>query len=241
MITRRYAMILMAFLGLAMIRSSATLAQATTGDASPQSPADRDVKNMDQKLLDGLETGPVPGGQPAGSETKPQPNDRDKSRQEQVIDPFKRGSDTGSENPLQRIGLQMHQVRERLQQRDVSPATQQTQQKIIEDLDELIAALAERQQSEQRQRPSTSQGKKQPSTRASQQAARDSTAQAGQGESQAGETAAMRRAASEIWGHLPERLRRQMQSAGAVEFLPKYRELIEDYYRRLAEDHNHQQ
>jgi hypothetical protein len=40
----------------------------------------------------------------------------------------------------------------------------------------------------------------------------------------------------EIWGHLPERLRQQMQNADAIEFLPQYRQLIEDYYRRLSEE-----
>ena len=40
----------------------------------------------------------------------------------------------------------------------------------------------------------------------------------------------------EVWGHLPERYRRHVQNAGAIEFLPQYRKLIEDYYRRLSEE-----
>ena len=39
-----------------------------------------------------------------------------------------------------------------------------------------------------------------------------------------------------FWGHLPEKIRDQMQSSMSEEFLPKYERLIEDYYRRLAED-----
>lgn len=37
------------------------------------------------------------------------------------------------------------------------------------------------------------------------------------------------------WGHLPERVRQQLQSAAIERFLPQYEELIEEYYRRLAE------
>ena len=38
------------------------------------------------------------------------------------------------------------------------------------------------------------------------------------------------------WGHLPAKLREQMQSSLKEQFLPKYERVIEDYYRRLAED-----
>jgi len=41
---------------------------------------------------------------------------------------------------------------------------------------------------------------------------------------------------SRIWGHLPDKLRDQMQASLSEQFLPKYEQLIEDYYRRLAED-----
>jgi len=46
----------------------------------------------------------------------------------------------------------------------------------------------------------------------------------------------VQRAMGDVWGHLPERYRRHVQNAGAVEFLPQYRKLIEDYYRRLSEE-----
>jgi hypothetical protein len=39
-----------------------------------------------------------------------------------------------------------------------------------------------------------------------------------------------------VWGQLPDRLRDQVQQAPPEEFLPAYRELIEAYYRRLAEE-----
>lgn len=37
------------------------------------------------------------------------------------------------------------------------------------------------------------------------------------------------------WGHLPERMREQMLQGSDSEFLPEYRNELQDYYRRLAE------
>jgi hypothetical protein len=40
----------------------------------------------------------------------------------------------------------------------------------------------------------------------------------------------------QVWGHLPPKIRDQMQSGLIEEFLPKYERLIEEYYSRLAEE-----
>ena len=39
-----------------------------------------------------------------------------------------------------------------------------------------------------------------------------------------------------IWGHLPEKVRDDMQASFSEQFLPKYERLIEEYYKRLAEE-----
>ena len=52
----------------------------------------------------------------------------------------------------------------------------------------------------------------------------------------AGRVVTQRQLLKEVWGHLPERVRRQMQSGSPEEVLPKYQKLIEEYYKRLAED-----
>lgn len=44
----------------------------------------------------------------------------------------------------------------------------------------------------------------------------------------------------DVWGHLPSRVRSQMQSRMVEEFLPTYRERIEAYYRQLLEEGNRQ-
>ena len=41
-----------------------------------------------------------------------------------------------------------------------------------------------------------------------------------------------------VWGHLPEREREQLRQFGTEVFLPGYESLIEDYFRRLAEEAN---
>ena len=153
-----------------------------------------------------------------------------------MLDPFAEGSDIGQQNPLARIGRQMLRVEQLLGQRAVSVETQQTQRQIVDQLDELIDALAASQQAQkQRKTGSSSQGDQQPA-KSGREAARNASGQPDESGSDAQQTTVVQGAVGEFWGHLPERFRRQMRSAEAVEFLPKYRKLIEDYYKRLAED-----
>ena len=42
-----------------------------------------------------------------------------------------------------------------------------------------------------------------------------------------------------LWGHLPDRMRQQLQSSFSEQFLPQYERLIEEYYKRLAEERPH--
>jgi hypothetical protein len=66
--------------------------------------------------------------------------------------------------------------------------------------------------------------------------ARDSETQVGQRDSSDARLAQMMETLKQVWGHLPARVREQMQSGMAEEFLPKYERLIEQYYQRLAEE-----
>ncbi len=141
-------------------------------------------------------------------------------------------------HPLQRIGQRMREVEQRLAQRDLAEPTQAEQRQIVAELQTLIADLASRQQQQQSQRRARS-GERQGQDTADkqgQEAAADSTDRTAQGSSAGDGSETVQRVVGDIWGHLPERYRRQVQNAGAVEFLPQYRTLIEDYYRRLSED-----
>ena len=68
--------------------------------------------------------------------------------------------------------------------------------------------------------------------------AKDSTTRPDHPASNEAELLAMRNALKDVWGHLPPKLREQMQSGSFAfeQFLPKYEHLIEAYYTRLAEE-----
>jgi len=130
-------------------------------------------------------------------------------------------------------------VQQRLRARDLSSATQATQRQIVDDLNKLIEELAAQEsRTAQRQQASKAAPGKQESQQAGTQAAVDSGKPPGKAENAGVMNAAPRETLSEVWGHLPERVRRQIQNVSADEFLPQYRQLIEDYYSRLAEERN---
>ncbi len=39
-----------------------------------------------------------------------------------------------------------------------------------------------------------------------------------------------------VWGHLPERTRRESISSGSIRFVPKYEKMLQQYYRKLSSD-----
>ena len=126
--------------------------------------------------------------------------------------------------------------------------TQQIQQRVVEQLDQLIAA-----QENQQQQPSSAEQGRRSATESEETSEGEASAVEGEepggeatgAEGNSGEqaTAGRDRASSrpgrsddDVWGHLPERMRQQLQNAAGERFLPKYEDLIEAFYRRLAED-----
>ena len=53
--------------------------------------------------------------------------------------------------------------------------------------------------------------------------------------------AEMRTVLKQLWGELPQRQREQMLEPPVEEFLPKYEQQIEEYFRRLSEDKTRQE
>jgi len=41
-----------------------------------------------------------------------------------------------------------------------------------------------------------------------------------------------------VWGHLPEKMKEEMQQAFKENNLPKYQQLIEQYFRAIAEQNS---
>ena len=159
------------------------------------------------------------------------------------------GEDVGEpqENELSRIARHMRQVQQLIEDKQVSTDTQQLQKDIVAELDALIKKLQQQKQKSQSSSSSSSSGSNSQVNQPDQQPdqgqqnpgnkpATNSEERLGQQDATAADQAALEALIKQVWGHLPDRARQEMQNAAVEEFLPKYQELIEDYYRRLAEE-----
>lgn len=193
-------------------------------------PAAAPLSDLDRALLEGLPDAPPRPG------PKSDPSDT----------PSAFSPSHPSTPPLDPIARRMRQVHQRLARLDTSAETQAEQAQIIQHLRQLLEAAPPG-------RAAGAAAPAGPSTAAS--SARDAAAgaparagepagaagqtpsiQGGQGSESAAPVADLRQLAPRIWGHLPEKLREEMQSALGEAFVPKYERLIEQYYRRLAEE-----
>jgi hypothetical protein len=142
----------------------------------------------------------------------------------------------------------MQVTEERIRNRKTSATTQRLQQQVIDELAKLVeqarkakcsggqpsqnpAGGADRKQVDQGQGTPNAQGK---------QPAEDSrgvrsTERLGQAEAAEARLVRRRALLKQLWGHLPQRVRERMPNTGAEEFLPKYADIIEDYFERLAD------
>ncbi|HEX5033644.1 MAG TPA: hypothetical protein VFW62_04135 [bacterium] len=152
------------------------------------------------------------------------------------------GEDVGAppENPLTRIGQRMRLVEERIAGKDTSDETQSAQKEILADLAKLIEQTR-RQCSGGNNSGKPGSGKSSPQAGAGNGEvrpgpAREATDRVGKPETEKAQTADVKDVLKRFWGHLPEKLRDQMQAQLSEQFLPKYEKLIEEYYKRLAEE-----
>jgi hypothetical protein len=209
---------------------------AITGIASAADPPASKPKSLDDQLLEGLKDDlfdKLPGP------TKPpaRPSEPNTPKPGPAIEGEDLGS-AGESNPLALIGERMRSAQERIAGHDTSAATQQLQQKILDDLAALIEQ-AKKQAAQKKPGDGQGQGSDQPGTGGGNPTPgppRDSTNRIEQGAKEATETADVKDLIRRHWGHLPQKLRDQMQSSLSEQFLPKYERLIEEYYKRLAED-----
>ncbi len=138
---------------------------------------------------------------------------------------------------LREISTVMREIGQRLLHGQVSARTQQEQGRVVERLDELIQRLGQEKagaSASDTTKSSAKNGAGKSPREGGQKAARDGSAAQSQADS-IEPLKMMQQGAGQAWGQLPERMRRQMQDAATIEFLPQFRQLIEDYYRRLAE------
>jgi len=150
-----------------------------------------------------------------------------------------------TENPLLEIGRQMRSAERLIRGAESGPRTQRIQEQILADLDALIRQARSRSNAEsesqaapkvaQRQsvpqpEPKAAPGKPDPESVA------DRGAPADQSDPERPDMEAMKNLLKQVWGELPETERNQMLQWVGEEFLPKYERLIEQYFKRLAEE-----
>lgn len=221
--------------------------------ADPPKPSSKN--SLDDELLKGLDNDLTRQLDDLPS-LKPQPKPADNSTGEKAKEPASaiiNGEDLGQpgedQDPFNRIARRMRQVESRITRDQAGAATQQKQKEIMADLTALIDNLnkqcqyqggeckpGEKPQDSQRSKPS--QGGKPGDSKSASNPARDSSDKL-RHEAAAKPTAnsaAIRQNMKDAWGNLPQRLREQMLQTSVDEFLPKYELMIEQYFKRLAEE-----
>jgi len=161
---------------------------------------------------------------------------------------------------LERIAKNMDASRTRLSKKDPGDATRQIQKDIVKDLDSLIKQTQQQQEQNQpmgsgggasssknsKNQPgsgSASRPKRNPSSRPDKQPGSGNQtkqepgtgSQPGAGKTSGGDVSKMADLYKDVWGHLPETLRLEMDAYAREQFMAKYSELLKQYYSTIAE------
>lgn len=149
-------------------------------------------------------------------------------------------------NPLLEITRQMRQVEGLIGRTESGPKTQDLQGRIVARLEELIKQARSRCQGGKPSQASpkvaprqgTKQPRQKPGTSPAKQASKptpDGKAKPGKTENRQADMSDWEAVRKGFWGELPQKAREQMLELPVEEFLPKYKWLIEQYFKRLAE------
>jgi hypothetical protein len=157
----------------------------------------------------------------------------------------------------------MRSAQKRIAGSDTSPETQKIQERVIQDLERLLAFLKKQQnrrssqqnqndnqqdQQNERLKLEKSQGNPQNSgskkgtdpkdsqgDRRSDDKSTDSQERSDAARAKAADESRRLQLIKDVWGHLPPHLRDAMQTAFSEKYLPKYEDLVKKYYEALAE------
>ncbi len=235
--------------------SSCALAADSAGGNVPAKPAAK-MPTLDQRLSDELDrellqdlpaSTPSRGKQPSVQQPSEKPRGSESDLDRQLRDRLREGEDLGekSSDPFLTASRRMRTVEERIGQKDIAEATQRMQQQIVSDLALLIEQAKQQCSGGQCNNPGAAKpggkpgGGKKGGTgdnAGTKRSAKESTERIGKSAAAEAELEALKTMLKEVWGQLPPKLREQMQSGMAEQFLPQYEALIEAYYKRLAED-----
>ena len=206
------------------------------------------LADFENELFKGLNSLPQ-GVKSAGEKnTKPQPSETERGPAIDVDQQRRltQGEDVGASPQAHswlRIGHSMRNVEGRIAAGNLGKETQQLQKTIVQDLTELMKQFRQ-QTSKSSFRPGTGAAAEAGSQAAENQQevtkpATDSSQRVGQerGSRVVGEETRMSR--EELWGRLPVRIQTQLRGAAVDQFLPKYERLLEQFYRQLADQADH--
>ena len=151
-----------------------------------------------------------------------------------------------SDNPLVNIAQNMAQVKERIAQADVGATTLNMQKQVVADLDLLINQACKScgqcsgSSSAKQSACNSPSSSAKPGAKAGQKPGNRPAAKgaprSGGGDAEQADKAEMRAMMNNLWGELPANARQQMQQTPVDDFIPKYRDLIEDYFRDLSNE-----
>ncbi len=152
-----------------------------------------------------------------------------------------------NDNPLLNIAQTMFQVRQRMALSDAGPATLNLQKQIVADLDLLInqarksaGQCSSSSSNPQQSARNSSAPRPKPGANAAQKPgnkpAGASSPRSPDGQSGKPDMEEMRALINNLWGELPPHVREQMLQTPMEDFIPKYQDLIEDYFRDLSNE-----
>jgi hypothetical protein len=153
-----------------------------------------------------------------------------------------------NDNPLLNIANNMFQVRLRMKQSNVGPATLGMQKQIVADLDQLIEQVRKsagqcqsssaNSQGQPKQNPSDSSAKSgaKPGQKTGGKPAAAGAKNSSDGQTRKPDVEEIRTMMNNLWGELPPSVQEQMLQAPIEDFVPKYQNLIEDYFRDLSNE-----
>lgn len=204
---------------------------------------------------------PAPAPDPKPKEGEPK--EKVKPREGDPKDEPKEGAEPAADpkEVLERINKNIRESEERLRKKDPGGTTQRVQRDIVKDLDSLIKKAQEPPPPSSSSSSSSSTSKKDGSESQSQQTAGSSRTKRGDRQKRDGDKnkvdnqakqgdsnknilgngnpkdGPIKKADSQkdIWGHLPEAARLEMDAYSREQFSAKYAELLKQYYQTLAE------
>jgi hypothetical protein len=231
------------------------LLKRASGERTKKSADQPDV----QKMVPPAEPGRNIPGPPTEPKTKEDPLDT--KLLDELGGGLTKPADEDEKDPLLRANERMRKVEEKLAAADGNVETVDLQTKIVKDLDELLEAAQNQNNNQNKskknsksrkmqkvvQRNETERERQQRMERERQQAeanqknmAKGEAKKANDNRDQVGGPAGSRqelgegRKKKDVWGHLSESMRQEMEQYAREGFLPRYRDLLEKYYTSIA-------